>query len=472
MRASTERVIVVGGGLAGAEAAWQLAARGLPVELFEMRPIRQTEVHKTDLLAELVCSNSLRADSVERAQGLLKEELRRLGSLILCAADATRIAGGAALVVDRGAFATHVTQAITNHPLITLRRQEVPSIPEAPVVVIATGPLTSPALADSIIATLGEGMLHFYDAVSPIVAAETVDCSIAWQASRYDKGEAAYLNCPFDREQYLAFRGALLAAEKAPLHDCEKTEFFEGCLPIEELAARGDNTMRFGPMKPTGLTDPRTGRRPYAVVQLRPENAAKTMYNLVGFQTRLLWLEQERVFRQIPGLEGAEFLRYGVVHRNTFLNAPKVLEPTYECRDRLGLFFAGQLTGVEGYVESAASGLVAGINAAHRAKGEPPAIFPVDTIIGTLAQYIASADPDHFQPMNANFGLLPPLEGFHPKRADVRKAMVERALEALTQFWGRFSEVGPASDDSQSLSAPKESGTPAVEAPHQNAWRD
>lgn len=426
-------ITVIGGGLAGCEAAWQAAQLGVPVLLYEMRPKLMTPAHKTDKLAELVCSNSLRSDLIDKPAGLLKEEMRRLGSLIIRCADQAALPGGGALTVDREKFAQLVTEAIESHPLITVVRDVVTEIPEEGPTIIATGPLTHDALAERIRDLIGADFLYFYDAVSPIVDAETIDYEKCFWGSRY-QDEPAYLNCPMTEDEYRRFWEALINAERHEPHDFEKAIFFEGCLPIEEMARRGYLTLAYGPLRPTGLIDPRTGKRPFAVVQLRPENAEMTMFNLVGFQTSLKWSEQKRVFRLIPGLENAEFLRYGYIHRNTYINSPIALKPTYQFKERDDLFFAGQLTGVEGYIESAASGLVAGINAARLIRNEPLLVFPRETAIGSLAHYITTADPKHFAPMNINFGLLPPLERkIRPK--EVRyKLMVLRALEKLDEF--------------------------------------
>ncbi len=421
-------VRVVGGGLAGCEAAWQAAARGVRVTLHEMRPARRTAVHRTGDLAELVCSNSLRADKLDNAVGLLKEEMRRLGSLIMRAADATRVPAGAALAVDRDAFSAFVTREVIGHPLITLVREEVPDIPasEDPgqPVVMATGPLTSDPLAAAIAAFVGEDSLYFYDAISPIVSAASIDMSLVFRASRWgrslgrddgpsgagDAGDGDYLNCPMTAEEYGAFYDALVHAQSATVHDLDKERFFEGCLPIEVLAHRGEDTLRFGPMKPVGLADPRSGRRPYAVVQLRQDTLAGDHYSLVGFQTQLTWSEQARVLRMIPGLAHAEFVRFGIVHRNTYINGPRVLQETWQTRRRADLFFAGQVSGVEGYVESAASGLVAGLNAAALAAGQAPRAAPRTTAIGALAYYVSHASARHYDPSNITFGIMEPLE--------------------------------------------------------------
>ncbi len=453
------RVAIAGGGLAGCEAAWQAAERGVPVDLYEMRPGRTTPAHTTDKLAELVCSNSLGSDLPDRAPGLLKAELRRLGSLIMQCADASRVPAGGALAVDREQFAQQVTARIAAHPRITLYRQEVTSIPATPAV-IATGPLTSAALAAAIAHLTGQEHLYFYDASAPIVSADSIDMTIAYQASRYGRGEADegdYINCPFTREEYEAFVDALLSAQKATLHSFERDDphFFEGCLPVEEIARRGRDALAFGPLRPVGLRDPRTGQRPYAVVQLRRENAAGTMYNLVGFQTNLTWPEQERVFRMIPGLARAEFLRYGVMHRNTFIHAPALLEPTLQFRTRPGLFFAGQLAGVEGYIGCAATGWLAGFNAARVAQGQSPLALPETTMLGALCQYISSADPKTFQPMKANFGLLPPLgESICNKRARYA-AYAGRALTALAEFMRLMVEQPESQSTQRCFSGPQ-----------------
>jgi methylenetetrahydrofolate--tRNA-(uracil-5-)-methyltransferase len=427
------KVTVIGAGLAGSEAAWQIARQGVPVQLWEMRPVRQTPAHHTGQFAELVCTNSLRSASLTNAVGLLKEEMRRLDSLIMRAADAHAVPAGGALAVDREGFSAAVTEALEAHPLVEIIRGEVEEIPAEGITVIATGPLTSPSLSESIRRFIGQDYLYFYDAAAPIVLKESVDMSKVFVASRYNKGEAAYINCPMTEEQFNAFYEALVTAETAPLHDFEEEKYFEGCMPIEVMARRGRMTLLFGPMKPVGLVDPRTGRRPYAVVQLRQDNAAATMLNIVGFQTHLKWGEQRRVFRMIPGLENAEFVRYGVMHRNTFINSPTILLPTYQTRKRADLFFAGQMTGVEGYVESAASGLVAGINAGRLARGLAPVTMPPTTAIGSLARYITEADPRHFQPMNATFGLFPPLPERIKDRKQRAEAMAERALRDLKQ---------------------------------------
>jgi len=440
----TQRVTVVGGGLAGSEAAWQLARRGVSVDLFEMRPVRQTPVHQTGDLAELVCSNSLRGNALDQAAGLLKEEMRRMGSLIIRVADEVRVPAGSALAVDRGLFAQKVTEAVSALPQVTLHRQETPRIPEGPVVIVATGPLTSDALAAEIAAFVGQTHLYFYDAVSPVVDAETIDFSRTFRASRYGKGGDDYVNCPLDEAEYDTFFRALTTAECAELHAFDHEFFFEGCLPVEVIASRGRDTLLFGPMKPVGLVDPRTGRRPFAVVQLRQDNLAASHFSVVGFQTQLKWGEQKRVFQMIPGLAQAEFVRMGMIHRNTYVNSPSTLEPTFETRKRRGLFFAGQMSGVEGYVESAASGLLAGVGAAFRARGEEPVGFPEDTALGALGRYIARSDPKHYQPTNIAFGLLPDLPQRIRDKARKRMALAERALGSLEQFQSRLRELESA----------------------------
>lgn len=431
-------VTVVGGGLAGSEAAWQVAARGLDVTLFEMRPTRMTPAHVSGHLAELVCSNSLGSNLPGRAPGLLKEELRRLGSLVVACADASAVPAGGALAVDREGFSQMVTERITTHPRISLRREEVTGIPAGKPVVVATGPLTSPALADAIATLSGSEHLYFYDAMAPIVAVESVDMTVAFRASRYGHGgdEGDYLNCPMSEAEYDRFVGELQSAETIPLREFERedSKFFEACLPVEVLARRGQKALAFGPMKPVGLADPRTGRRPYAVVQLRQDNQAGTLYNMVGFQTNLKWSEQERVFRLIPGLENASFVRLGQMHRNTFINSPTLLGSSLQYLERPDLLFAGQITGTEGYVGSVASGLVAGLNAAHLAVGKEPVSFPRTTMIGALCGYVSSAAPAGFQPMKANFGLLPSLEPPVRNKRDRYAAYSHRALTDLNRF--------------------------------------
>ena len=426
-------VNVIGAGLAGSEAAWQLAEAGVPVNLYEMRPIKSTPAHHTGNFAELVCSNSLRGNGLTNAVGVLKEEMRRLHSVVISSADETAVPAGGALAVDRNNFSELITQKVKNHPMVTVISEEITKIPEG-ITIIATGPLTSEALAEEIAEYNGSHGFYFYDAAAPILDGATIDREKVYLKSRYDKGEAAYLNCPMTEEEFMRFYEALIEAEVAPQKEFEKEKFFEGCMPIEVMAKRGIKTMLFGPMKPVGLEDPKTGKRPYAVIQLRQDNAAASMYNIVGFQTHLKWGEQKRVFRLIPGLENAEFLRYGVMHRNSFMNSPELLKPTYQSKKREDLFFAGQMTGVEGYVESAGSGLVAGLNAARLAKGEELIEFPRETAIGSMAYYITHAEGKHFQPMNANFGLFPSL----PERIRDKKlryeTLAERALAALSEM--------------------------------------
>lgn len=423
---------VIGGGLAGTEAAWQIARQGVPVTLYEMRPRHMTPAHETDQLAELVCSNSLGGNMLSSAGGLLKEEMRRLGSVVITVADQTSVPAGGALAVDRHRFAAELTQRLLAHPLITVIREEVRTLPGG-LCVIASGPLTSAALAEEIQRMTGAHDLYFYDAAAPIVTQESLAEERGYWAGRYDKGGSDYFNCPLNREEYLAFWAALVSAERHEGHIDEPLRFFQGCLPIEEIASQGKDTLRYGPLRPVGLVDPRTDRRPYAVVQLRKENAAGSLLNLVGFQTRLKWGEQRRVFRMIPGLEGAEFVRYGVMHRNTYLNAPRVLHPTYQWQGDDRTLFAGQITGVEGYVESAGSGLVAGLNAALLARSGKALSLPTDTMLGALAWYITGADEKDFQPMNANFGLLPSIGSIKDKAAR-KSALAEQALASLTEW--------------------------------------
>lgn len=458
---------IVGGGLAGCEAAWQAASRGVRVDLFEMRPVRATAVHKTDRLAELVCSNSFRGDKLDNAVGLLKEEMRRLDSLVMRAAEESRVPAGAALAVDRERFADAVTRAITAHPLITIVRDEVTAVPdssEQEPVIVATGPLTSDALSADIARIVGGDHLYFYDAISPIVLADSLDRDKVFRQSRWnrdvrgvqvvdpdartqgaddppvaaacgvDDGQGDYLNCPLTREEYERFYDALVHAESATVHDFDKEKFFEGCLPIEVMAHRGVDTLRFGPMKPVGLTDPRTGRQPFAVVQLRQDNLAAEHFSLVGFQTQIKWGDQARVLRLIPGLEQAEFVRYGMVHRNTYVNGPTVLAETWQVRSRPSLFFAGQMSGVEGYVESAASGLLAGLNAAALALGQPVSAPPRTTAIGALAYYASHANPAHYDPSNITFGIMEPLSKPPRNKMDRKLAIADRALDALRDW--------------------------------------
>ena len=454
---------VIGGGLAGSEAAWQAASLGVHVVIHEMRPVRPTAVHKTGRLAELVCSNSFRGDKLDNAVGLLKEEMRRLGSLVMRAADEHRVPAGAALAVDRERFSQAVTDAIEAHPLISVMREEVACVPAdgsmCPLIV-ATGPLTSESLSNDIAALVGGEHLYFYDAISPIVLAETIDMTKVFRASRWgrslrgadlalprpqvadpvtpacgiDDGQGDYLNCPLTADGYDRFYDALTTAESATVHDFDKEKFFEGCLPIEVMAHRGRDTLRFGPMKPVGLVDPRTGRPPYAAVQLRQDNLAGDHFSLVGFQTQLKWGEQARVLGLIPGLEHAEFVRFGMVHRNTYINGPTVLRDTWQTRTRDDLFFAGQISGVEGYVESAASGLIAGRNAAAIARGEAARAAPRTTAIGALAYYVSNADPRHYQPTNVTFGIMPPPPSGVKRRPERKQAVSERALRALDEW--------------------------------------
>jgi methylenetetrahydrofolate--tRNA-(uracil-5-)-methyltransferase len=425
-------LMVIGGGLAGAEAAWQAAERGVAVQLYEMRPIVRTPAHQTDALAELVCSNSLGADLPDRAPGLLKRELRGLGSLILRCADASAVPAGGALAVGREAFAQSVTEAITRHLRITLHRQEITRIPEG-MCIIATGPLTSQALTAEIAEIAGQQHLYFYDAMAPIVALESIDQSKVFRASRYERGEDDYINCPLTHEEYDRFVEALVGAQRIPLRDFEREDkrFFEACLPVEVLAARGHDALAFGPLKPVGLRDPRTGFRPYAVVQLRQDNLAGTLYNLVGFQTNLTWPEQKRVFSLIPGLERAEWVRYGQMHRNTYINAPQLLEPTMRWRNRETLYFAGQIAGTEGYIGSTSSGWVAGVNAARALRGRAPLVLPPTTMIGALMHYVSSSQETPFQPMKANFGIMPDLEPHVPNKRLRYTAFAERSARDL-----------------------------------------
>jgi methylenetetrahydrofolate--tRNA-(uracil-5-)-methyltransferase len=474
---------IIGGGLAGSEAAWQAAALGVPVTLYEMRPVRPTAVHKTDGLAELVCSNSFRGDKLDNAVGLLKEEMRRLGSLVLRSADEARVPAGAALAVDREKFSDLVTRAIASHPLITIRRQEMTEIPSvAGPMIVATGPLTSPSLSSEIARLVGADHLYFYDAISPIVLAESIDQSRVYRASRWgrslkrgsgplsgastdesegsavttavgavgvfspaeqcyvDDGAGDYLNCPFTADEYRRFYDALMSAERAPLHEFDDPKFFEGCLPIEVMATRGVDTLRFGPMKPVGLPDPRTGREPYAVVQLRQDNLAASHFSLVGFQTQMKWGEQARVLKMIPGLANAEFVRFGMIHRNTYINGPTVLRDTWQVKGHDTLFFAGQVSGVEGYVESAASGLIAGRNAAALAQGREASAPPRTTAIGALGYYVSHAEPKHYQPSNITFGIIPPLTRtpggprVPRKKAERNEQLSRRALDDLAAW--------------------------------------
>ncbi len=433
-------VSVIGAGLAGSECAWQLAQRGIQVKLYEMKPEKRTPAHHTDAFAELCCSNSLRGAGLENAVGLLKEELRQLGSLILSCADATRVEAGGALAVDRHGFADLVTERIRSHPNITVIPGEVTAIPEGEVV-IASGPLTSDALAETLEKLLGEDCgLHFYDAAAPLVSAASVDMECAWFGSRYDKGTADYVNCPMTEEEYAAFWEALTTAQEAEVHGFEDSQVFEGCMPVEVMARRGRDTLRYGPLKPRGLKDPRTGKEPYAVVQLRRDNAQGSIYNLVGFQTHLRFPEQKRVFSMIPALHDAEYLRYGVMHRNTFLDSPRYLNRYYQLKSEPRIVFAGQMTGVEGYVESAASGFLAGIELARRLRGMAPVDFPQETAIGALGLYVSNESIGNFQPMNVNFGIIPPLDhrvkGKRNKNAELSArslAIIEARKEDILQ---------------------------------------
>ncbi len=428
-----ERVTVVGAGLAGSEAAWQLAERGIPVCLREMKPEKKTPAHVSDDFAELVCSNSLRSADPANAVGLLKEELRRLDSLILRSADENRVEAGSALAVDREGFARTITQAIRSHPLISVEAGEVTEIPEG-IVILATGPLTTDALSEAIGRRLGEGTyLHFYDAAAPIVTLESVDMEEAFFASRYNKGSADYVNCPMDKETYLAFRQALAEAEEAHVHGFEDKLVFEGCMPVEVMARRGVDTLRYGPLKPRGIIDPKTGREPYAVVQLRRDNFAGSLYNLVGFQTHLTFGEQKRVFSMIPALRDAEFVRFGVMHRNTYLDSPRLLDGRYRLREEPRIRFAGQITGVEGYVESTASGLLCGLQTARELQGLEPADFTRETAIGALAAYVSDGTVSDFQPMNVNYGIIAPLEGKVKGKRNRNAILSQRALARLDQ---------------------------------------
>ncbi len=425
------KVKVIGAGLAGCEAAWQLANRGLQVELYEMKPHKMSPAHHSPDFAELVCSNSLRGDRLENAVGLLKEELRRCGSLILQCAEATRVEAGGCLAVDRGGFAAMVTEKIRSHPGITVIDEEVTQVPEGPVI-IATGPLTSDAMSEAIGEYFGQtGYLHFFDAAAPLVTAESIDMTKAWWQSRYDRGTPDYINCAMNKEQYEAFMKELTTAQEAEVHGFEDQNVFEGCMPVEVMARRGFDTLRYGPLKPVGLTDPSTGKEPYAVVQLRQDNAAKTVFNLVGFQTHLKFGEQKRVFSMIPGLENAEFVRYGVMHQNTFLQSPKLLDRYYADRRNPLVAFAGQMTGVEGYVESTASGYLAAVAMAARLQGRELPDFPKTTAIGALGLYISDESVENFQPMNINFSIIAPLEKRIRKKAEKNLAIANRSLEIV-----------------------------------------
>ncbi len=427
------KVKVIGAGLAGSEAAWQLARRGLEVELYEMKPHKKSPAHHTDTFAELVCSNSFRGDRLENAVGLLKEELRRMGSLIMACADATRVEAGGCLAVDRQGFSDLVTQKIRSHPYITVIEEEITEIPGGPVI-IATGPLTSDGLSKAIGEYFGTDYLHFFDAAAPLVTAESVDMKEAWWQSRYDRGTPDYVNCAMDKEQYEAFLRELVSAEEAEVHGFEDKRVFEGCMPVEVMARRGPDTLRFGPLKPVGLTDPKTGKEPYAVVQLRQDNAAKSVYNLVGFQTHLKFGEQKRVFSMIPALRDAEFVRYGVMHQNTFLQSPKLLDRYYADRRDPLVAFAGQMTGVEGYVESTASGFLAAVAMAARVQGRELPEFPKETAIGALGLYISDGRIESFQPMNINFSIIAPLEQRIRKKAEKNMAIANRSLAIIDEL--------------------------------------
>ncbi len=439
-------VTVIGAGLAGSEAAWQLARRGVPVRLHEMRPVRMTDAHKTALFGELVCSNSLRNESMETAVGVLKEEMRRLRSIVMVAADRARVPAGAALAVDRDEFAGFLTHALQSNPLIEVVREEATAIPDGPAI-IASGPLTSDALGEALNALIGPRNLYFYDAIAPIVTVESIDMTIAFRASRYGKGGDDYINCPMNDEQYVAFVAAVLAAEKVALHPFEKPVYFEGCMPIEEMARRGAQTLAYGPMKPVGILDPRTGRRAAAVVQLRQDDREARLYNMVGFQTKMTYPEQRRVLRMIPGLERAEFVRLGSLHRNTFIDSPRLLRATLQLRARDDLFVAGQMIGVEGYVESAAAGLLAAINAAHLMLGRPLVVPPRESALGSLVAYVTEPSRREFQPMNANFGLMPAPAGA-PRGRQKKIEMGVRALAAM-DAWIAEDGIAPSSDGAE-----------------------
>jgi methylenetetrahydrofolate--tRNA-(uracil-5-)-methyltransferase len=421
-------VTVIGAGLAGSEAAWQLVQHGVSVRLYEMRPVRSTEAHHTDGFAELVCSNSLRSASLDTAIGLLKEEMRRLGSLIMAAADSARVPAGSALAVDRHIFSHSITEALTTHPLLDLCREEVQTLPTG-VTIVASGPLTSPMLSEQLRHLFGSEYLYFYDAIAPVVTTESINTDIVFRASRYDHG-SDYLNCPLSRDQYYQLVDAILAAEKMPEKEFERAIYFEGCLPIEEMARRGKDTLAFGPLKPVGLSDPHTGERPYAVVQLRQDDRAGTLWNMVGFQTKMTYSEQRRIFRMIPGLEQAEFVRLGSLHRNTFIDSPRLLRPTLQFKHRPDLFFAGQMIGVEGYLESAAAGLLAGMNAGRLVTGAPLLVAPPTTALGSMIAYITNDERRNFQPMNTNYGLFPLLPG-RLRGREKKAALAERALQDM-----------------------------------------
>ena len=446
-----KEITVIGGGLAGVEAAWQAANAGVKVRLFEMRPVHQTPAHRTDRLAEIVCSNSLKSDEPGTASYLLKEELRRGGSLVMEVAAETRVPAGAALAVDRLRFAELITQKIEEHPLIELVRDEVTTVPES-ISIVATGPLTSEALTTEVMKITGSDQLYFYDAIAPIVSADSIDTSIAFRAARYDKGGDDYLNCPFDEDQYLKFYAALIDAKSVPLQRFEETRWFEACLPIEELARRGVDTLRFGPMKPVGLRDPTTGREPYAAAQLRQENLMADAYGLVGFQNHLRYGEQARVLRLIPGLENAEFLQFGQIHRNTYICSPRVLLPTMQMRERPQVFFAGQITGVEGYVESVAIGWLAGLNAARLAQGEELIQAPVSSAIGALARYVSQTESKNFQPVNITFALLPPLPEPEQRRVRKKRQRRELQIDIALKEWDEWLKLNFNSRAAQTVS--------------------
>ena len=440
-----DKITVIGAGLAGCEAAHIIASFGIEVDLYEMKPVRKSPAHKSDMFAELVCSNSLRAASIINAVGLLKEELRRLGSLIIEAADKSEVPAGGALAVDRDEFSGYITEKIRNNPLIHVKTEEVDHVPQEGTVIVATGPLTDGKLYEDIMRLTGNADLHFFDAAAPIVSFDSIDMNKAFRQSRYGKGGNDYINCPMNEEEYKAFYNALIEAEKADVHGFDKINVFEGCMPIEVMASRGEDTMRFGPLKPVGLTDPNTGREPYACLQLRQDDRASTMYNLVGFQTRLKFGEQKRVFGMIPGLENAEYLRYGVMHRNTYINSPKLLNSDYSMREHPDIFFAGQITGVEGYIESAASGFFAGLNAALRRKGiNPRDTLNDETVIGAMASYVSDKTITKFVPMNANFGIVANMPGkFKGKTAkqDKNAAIAERSLARIDAFSDIIKEI-------------------------------
>ncbi len=442
MDSTNQTVTIIGGGLAGCEAAWQLATRGINISLYEMKPMRFSPAHKSAEMAELVCSNSFRSNDSFSAVGLLKDEMRHMASLIIQTADQCSVPAGKALAVDRDQFASEITKKITNHPLITVFKEEISQLPppsEAPII-LATGPLTSDALADSLAEITGADRLFFYDAIAPIIYADSLDSTIVYQKSRYDDGPGDYLNCPMDRSQYQNFIDELARAEYTPLHSFENEKYFEGCLPIEVIRSRGDDTLRFGPMKPVGLENPATGETPYAVVQLRKENQHGTLYNMVGFQTKLTYPEQKRIFRQIPGLEGCEFARLGSIHRNTFICAPQILTPTLQLKVRPDIYISGQLSGVEGYVESAAMGLLAGLNVAHALTGSDPVPPPADTAMGALVAHLTQTESKQFQPSNINFGLFPPWQKKVPKKLR-GKLRAEQALPSLASWYKNFSQA-------------------------------